>query len=71
MASLVAAALILLATFFLLPWLYFLPKCVLGSMYVPSLTSEFSRLNYGLYSICLVVWSLLAETPHDVAYYWQ
>jgi len=32
MASLICAAIILVATFFLLPWLYYLPKCVLGSM---------------------------------------
>ncbi|KAA1470383.1 hypothetical protein DENSPDRAFT_836155 [Dentipellis sp. KUC8613] len=53
MASLVCAGLVLLATFFLLPWLYFLPKCVLGSI------------------ICLVVFSLLAETPEDVTFYWR
>lgn len=32
MASLVCSAVILLATFFLLPYLYYLPKCVLASM---------------------------------------
>ncbi|KAF9484145.1 sulfate anion transporter [Pholiota conissans] len=53
MASLVCSAVILLATFFLLPWLYFLPKCVLAAI------------------IGLVVFSLLAETPHDVLYYWR
>lgn len=36
MASIICAGVILVATFFLLPWLYFLPKCVLGSMCVPS-----------------------------------
>lgn len=35
MASLVCSAIVLLATFFLLPWLYYLPKCVLSAMYVP------------------------------------
>ena len=35
MASLVTSTLVLLATFFLLPWLYFLPKCVLASMSAP------------------------------------
>ena len=34
MASLVTSTLVLLATFFLLPWLYYLPKCVLASMSV-------------------------------------
>jgi MFS superfamily sulfate permease-like transporter len=53
MASLVCSGVILLATFFLLPWLYFLPKCVLAAI------------------IGLVVFSLLAETPHDVSYYWR
>ncbi|KAJ6631413.1 sulfate transporter N-terminal domain with GLY motif-domain-containing protein [Mycena sp. CBHHK59/15] len=32
MASLVCSGVVLLATFFLLPWLYFLPKCVLSAM---------------------------------------
>ena len=32
MASLICSALILLATFFLLPYLYYLPRCVLASM---------------------------------------
>ncbi len=32
MASLVCSGVILLATFFLLPFLYYLPKCVLASM---------------------------------------
>ncbi|KAI0067589.1 hypothetical protein BV25DRAFT_1818966 [Artomyces pyxidatus] len=53
MASIVCSSIVLLATFFLLPWLYYLPKCVLGSI------------------ICLVVWSLLAETPEDVIFYWK
>ncbi|KAJ7496666.1 sulfate anion transporter [Mycena latifolia] len=53
MASLVCSAVVLLATFFLLPWLYYLPKCVLSAI------------------ICLVVFSLLREAPHDVAYYWK
>ncbi|KAI0302286.1 sulfate transporter family-domain-containing protein [Multifurca ochricompacta] len=53
MASLICAAIILIATFFLLPWLYYLPKCVLGSI------------------VCLVVYSLLAETPEDVIFYWK
>ncbi|KAJ7935301.1 sulfate anion transporter [Mycena leptocephala] len=54
MASLVCSAVVLLATFFLLPWLYYLPKCVLSAC-----------------DICLVVFSLLREAPHDVAYYWK
>ncbi|PIL32730.1 transporter [Ganoderma sinense ZZ0214-1] len=53
MASLVTSTLVLLATFFLLPWLYFLPKCVLASI------------------ICLIVFSLLAELPHDAIFYWK
>ncbi|KAK7057711.1 sulfate anion transporter [Favolaschia claudopus] len=53
MASLVCSAVVLLATFFLLPWLYYLPKCVLSAI------------------ICLVVFSLLQEAPHDIKYYWK
>ncbi|KZT22517.1 sulfate permease [Neolentinus lepideus HHB14362 ss-1] len=53
MASLICSAIVLLATFFLLPLLYHLPTCVLASI------------------IAMVVFSLLAETPHDVRYYWK
>lgn len=53
MASLVCSAIVLLATFFLLPWLYYLPKCVLASI------------------ICLIVFSLLAEAPHDLKFFWK
>ncbi|KAF7304704.1 Sulfate anion transporter [Mycena kentingensis (nom. inval.)] len=51
MASIVCSLVVLLAIFFLLPILYFLPKCVLSAI------------------ICLVVFSLLREAPHEVAYY--
>lgn len=37
MASLVCSGVVLLATFFLLPWLYYLPKGVLASMWVANL----------------------------------
>ncbi|KAG6818411.1 hypothetical protein H0H93_005194 [Arthromyces matolae] len=50
-AALICSALILFTTFFLLPSLYFLPKCVLASI------------------ICLVVFSLIFEIPHDLIYY--
>ncbi|EKM53615.1 uncharacterized protein PHACADRAFT_176024 [Phanerochaete carnosa HHB-10118-sp] len=53
MASLVCSTMVLLAIFFLLPWLYFLPKCVLASI------------------ICLIVFSLLAEAPHDIKFFWK
>ncbi|KAF8806674.1 sulfate anion transporter [Phlegmacium glaucopus] len=53
MASLVCSGIILLATFFLLPWLYSLPTCVLASI------------------ICRIVFALLAETPHEVFYYFR
>ncbi|CDO72606.1 hypothetical protein BN946_scf184985.g25 [Trametes cinnabarina] len=53
MASLVCSTIVLLATFFLLPWLYYLPKCVLASI------------------ICLIVFSLLGELPHDAMFYWK
>ncbi|KAF7350960.1 Sulfate anion transporter [Mycena sanguinolenta] len=53
MTALVCSGVVLLATFFLLPWLYYLPKCVLSAI------------------ICLVVFSLLQEAPHDIAYYWK
>ncbi|KIL62009.1 hypothetical protein M378DRAFT_81836, partial [Amanita muscaria Koide BX008] len=53
MSTLVCGTVVLLATFFLLPFLYYLPKCVLGSI------------------ICLIVYTLFAEVPHDVGYYWR
>ncbi|KZT03929.1 sulfate anion transporter [Laetiporus sulphureus 93-53] len=53
MASLLCSAIILLAVFYLLPWLYYLPKAVLAAV------------------ICLVVFSLLAEIPHDLKFYWR
>ena len=34
MSSIVCSTIVLFATFFLLPYIYFLPKCVLGAMYV-------------------------------------
>ena len=39
LASIVTASITLLATFFLLPYLYFLPRCVLASMYVPFISN--------------------------------
>ena len=33
MSSIACSSIVLFATFFLLPYLYFLPKCVLGAMY--------------------------------------
>lgn len=71
MASLVCSALVLLATFFLLPWLYYLPKCVLASMYVFRQPYAWQFIFTLFPSICLVVFSLLAEAPHDVKFYWR
>ncbi|KAG8862610.1 hypothetical protein FRB96_001169 [Tulasnella sp. 330] len=53
MASLITSSLVLLAVFFLLPALYFLPSCVLAAV------------------ILIVVYGLLSEAPHDIAYYWK
>ena len=73
MASIVCSGVVLLATFFLLPWLYYLPKCVLAAMYVFLLALRYILPNDSnfVHSIGLVVFSLLAETPHDVLYYWR
>jgi MFS superfamily sulfate permease-like transporter len=51
MASFFTALFTLLATFFLLQYLYYLPKAVLGCI------------------ISLVVYSILAEGPEDVAFF--
>lgn len=48
MASFLTGTLVLCVTFFLLKFLFYLPKAVLASI------------------ICVVVFSILAETPHDV-----
>ncbi|THG99691.1 hypothetical protein EW145_g7217 [Phellinidium pouzarii] len=53
MASLICSALVLLSTFFLLPALYFLPRCILGSV------------------VFLVVFTIVAEAPHEVSYFWR
>jgi len=53
MSSLVCSSIVLFVTFFMLPYIYYLPKCVLGAI------------------ICLIVFSLLAEAPHDIRYYWK
>ncbi|KAG6830436.1 hypothetical protein H0H92_000739 [Tricholoma furcatifolium] len=53
MASLTCSAVILFVTFFLLRYLFYLPKCVLASI------------------ICLVVFSLMTEVPHEIMYYWR
>jgi len=34
MSSLVCSSIVLFVTFFMLPYIYYLPKCVLGAMYV-------------------------------------
>lgn len=46
MASIVCSGIILLAIFFLLPWLYYLPKCVLAAMYVFPQDESTSILTY-------------------------
>ncbi|KAF8514018.1 sulfate permease [Hysterangium stoloniferum] len=51
MASIICSILVLLATFFLLQTLYYVPKVVLASM------------------VCVIIWGLLAEAPHDIKYY--
>ncbi|EGO00784.1 hypothetical protein SERLA73DRAFT_167030 [Serpula lacrymans var. lacrymans S7.3] len=48
MASLVCSAIILLATFFLLPWLYFLPKCVLAAIICLVVVSLFAEVPHDL-----------------------
>lgn len=71
MASLVCSAIVLLATFFLLPWLYYLPKCVLASMSVIQSFSPLFALADHFPRICLIVFSLLAEAPHDIKFFWK
>ncbi|KAG8929775.1 hypothetical protein FRC02_005088, partial [Tulasnella sp. 418] len=53
MASFITSSLVILSIVFLLPALYYLPKCVLAAI------------------IGLVVYSILAEAPHDIIYYWR
>jgi MFS superfamily sulfate permease-like transporter len=48
LASLITAGLVLLATFFLLPTLYFLPKCVLASIICLFVMSLFSEVPHDL-----------------------
>ncbi|EMD33228.1 hypothetical protein CERSUDRAFT_118269 [Gelatoporia subvermispora B] len=53
MASIVCSTVVIMAIVFLLPWLYYLPKCVLAAI------------------ICLIVFSLIEELPHDLKFYWK
>ncbi|KAH0829079.1 sulfate transporter family-domain-containing protein [Lanmaoa asiatica] len=71
LASLITAGLVLLATFFLLPTLYFLPKCVLASMLVFLAPCHIVRFDPHLHSICLFVMTLFTEVPHDLVYYYK
>jgi len=60
-ASLVTAALVLLATFFLLPALYFLPKCVLASIICLFVTTLFAEVPHDLmYYYKIEAWTDLA-----------
>ncbi|SCZ90972.1 BZ3500_MvSof-1268-A1-R1_Chr1-3g02435 [Microbotryum saponariae] len=53
MTSLLTGVFVLLVSFFLLGFLYALPKCILAVI------------------ICVVVFSILAEAPHDVMFFWR
>jgi high affinity sulfate transporter 1 len=60
-ASLVTAGLVLLATFFLLPTLYFLPKCVLASIICLFITSLFAEVPHDvMYYYRIGAWMDLA-----------
>jgi MFS superfamily sulfate permease-like transporter len=53
LASIVTASITLLATFYLLPFLYYLPRCVLASMYMSFIYTEFVVLTSLQYlSLC-------------------
>ncbi|OAX34672.1 hypothetical protein K503DRAFT_868769 [Rhizopogon vinicolor AM-OR11-026] len=61
LASLVAAGITLLATFFLLPYLYFLPRCVLASIICLFVISLFGEVPHDLvYYWRIGAWSDLA-----------
>lgn len=53
MTSLLTGGMVLFVTYFLLGFLFYLPKCILSVI------------------ICVVVFSILAEAPHDVMFYWK
>ncbi|KAL8286278.1 hypothetical protein RQP46_004766 [Phenoliferia psychrophenolica] len=53
MASLLTGTFVLLVTYFLLGYLFYLPKCILASI------------------IVVVVFSILAEVPHDVKFFFK
>ena len=57
LASLVCSSVVLLAIFFLLPWLYYLPKCVLAAMYVPCMIWTSKAM---LMDVAVSAWSFLA-----------
>lgn len=51
MAAFLTGISVLGVTFFLLPLLFYLPRCILAAI------------------ICVVVFSILSETPHDVKFF--
>jgi len=53
MYCILTSVIILLSTFFLLQYLFYLPKCVLASI------------------ICMVIYTILAEAPHDLKFFWK
>jgi hypothetical protein len=79
MSSLVTSACILITIHFLLPYLFFLPKCVLvrqsplSSFSYQSETQADFRLVIALTSqsaiVLLVVFGILQEAPHDLRFY--
>lgn len=79
MASLITASLVLLSIFFLMPWLFFLPRVSLGGSIVADVSASSHRssppwcmaVSQPSLHLCLSLTPVLNEAPHDVIYYWR
>lgn len=82
MASIITATLVLLSIFFLLPWLFFLPRVSLALRIQADISVSSRRLSRPSsiavsFTLCSCLLSsclcppVLNEAPHDVIYYWR
>lgn len=65
MASIITAIILVLAVFFIVPWLFFLPKCVLSAIITTVVYS--SKLTQAVWKLT----SVLTEAPHEIIFYYQ
>ena len=71
MASIILSMLTLVTIFFLLPYLYYLPVCLLLELFAMGHTGPLTCIQKPVLSslISVVAWSLIEECPHDVSFF--